>query len=351
MSPEENLVSPKIKIESSPMEVQADLYGRGWTDGLPVVPPTEELVRRMLSGCDRDPQELIAVLPPKMGQATVEKIAVNAVMAGCLPEYLPVLIAAVEAVAEERFNLLGVLATTHSCGVLMVINGPAARALKINSGGNAFGPGVRVNATLGRALNLVLLNVGGSVPGQVDKSTQGSPGKYTYCVAENESASPWEPFHVEAGYRTEDSTVTVFAAESPHNINDHDSTTGTGILTTIAATMPTAGNNNLQFYSGEPVVVLGPEHAATIAGDGFSKEQVKDFLYEHARLRREAVSEAHIEYRRKSPERYGRFIDSDLLPAARREDIIVMVVGGPGKHSCYIPTFGLNNCVTKKIAP
>jgi hypothetical protein len=263
---------------------------------------------------------------------------------------LPVLIAATEAVAEERFNLLGVQATTHSCGVLMVINGPVSQKLQVNSGGNAFGPGVRANATLGRALNLVLLNVGGSIPGQTDKSTQGSPGKYTFCVAENELASPWEPFHVEKGYRPEDSTVTVFAAESPHNINDHDSTTSQGILKTISATMATAGNNNLQFHSGEPVVMLGPEHAATIAGDGLTKEQVKDFLYEHARLRREAFSEAHIEYRRKSPERYGQFIDSDLIPAARRQDIVVMVMGGPGKHSCFIPTFGLNNCVTKKIA-
>jgi hypothetical protein len=350
MVPDNNLVSPKIRVKDSPAELQALLYERGWTDGLPVIPPTEELVRWILSCCDRDPQEEVAVLPPRMGQATIEKIAVNAVMAGCLPDYLPVLIAATEAVAEERFNLLGVQATTHSCGVLMVINGPVSQKLQVNSGGNAFGPGVRANATLGRALNLVLLNVGGSIPGQTDKSTQGSPGKYTFCVAENELASPWEPFHVEKGYRPEDSTVTVFAAESPHNINDHDSTTSQGILKTISATMATAGNNNLQFHSGEPVVMLGPEHAATIAGDGLTKEQVKDFLYEHARLRREAFSEAHIEYRRKSPERYGQFIDSDLIPAARRQDIVVMVMGGPGKHSCFIPTFGLNNCVTKKIA-
>lgn len=346
---DKELVSLRIKVENSPAELQGELYERGWTDGLPVVPPTEELVRWMLSGSSRDPQEVIAVLPPKMGQATMEKLAINAVMAGCLPDYLPVLVAAVVAVAEEKFNLLAVQATTHPCGVLMVVNGPASRKLQINSGGNAFGPGVRANATLSRALNLVLLNVGGSMPGQIDKSTQGSPGKYTYCVAENEPASPWEPFHVEKGYSSEDSTVTVFAAESPHNINDHDSTTGEGILKTISATMPTAGNNNLQFYSGEPIVMLSPEHAATIAGDGLTKEQVKEYLYEHARLRREALSEAHIEYRRKSPERYGQFMDSDLLPAARRQDIIIMVVGGPGKHSCFIPTFGLNNCVTKKI--
>ncbi len=349
MAQDTGLSSEKIKVIDSIEEVYRTYCERGWGDGLPIIPPTEERVRWMLSGCARPPQETIALLPPGMGAATIEKIAVNAVMAGCLPEYLPVIIAAVEAVAEEKFNLLGVQATTHPCGVLTVINGPLGRILGINSSGNAFGPGVRANATIGRALSLILLNIGGGIPGEIDKSTQGNPCKYTFCVAENEAANPWQPFHVEKGYRPEDSTVTVFAAEGPHNVNDHDSTTGEGILKTIAATMATAGNNNLQFFSGEPLVMLGPEHAATIAGDGYSKEGVKDYLFEHARLPRERISPAHIEYRAKSPERYGDFIRSETIPAARREDIVIMVVGGAGKHSAFIPTFGLNNAVTKLI--
>jgi hypothetical protein len=351
MSDNIELVSEKLTAEDSIEAINNLFYERGWTDGLPIVPPTAERVRRMLSGCECNSQEVIAVLPPRMGSATVEKIAINAVMAGCLPEYMPVIITAVEAVADERFRLLGVQATTHACGVLIVVNGPFSKKLGINSGGNAFGPGNKANATIGRALSLILLNIGGGIPGQIDKSTQGNPCKYTYCVAENEQANPWQPFHVEKGFKPEDSTVTVFAAEGPHNINDHDSTTGRGILKTIAATMATAGNNNLIFLSGEPILMLGPEHAATIAGDGFSKEQVKDFIYENARLPLKMISEGHLQYRAKQPERYGEFIKSEMIPLAKKEDIVIMVLGGAGKHSCFIPTFGLNNMVTKIIKP
>jgi hypothetical protein len=343
------LISAKIKAEDSYEAVNKLFYEHGWTDGLPFVPPTAERVRQMISGCTRNSQEEIAVLPPKMGLATIEKIAINAVMAGCKPEYMPVVIAAVEAVADDRFKLLGVQATTHPCGVLIVVNGPIAKKLAMNSGGNAFGPGNAANATIGRALSLILLNIGGGIPGQIDKSTQGSPCKYTYCVAENEPANPWQPFHVEKGYKPEDSTVTVFAAEAPHNINDHDSTNGKGILKTIAATMSTAGNNNLVFFSGEPVLMLGPEHAAAIAGEGFTKEKVKQYIFENARLPLEKISEGHIQYRAKQPERYGEFVNSEMLPIAKPENIVIMVVGGAGRHSCFIPTFGLNNMVTRLI--
>jgi hypothetical protein len=345
------LISEKITTEDTAEAVNSLFQERGWTDGLPIIPPTPERVRWMLTGSKRSAQEVIAVLPPKMGSGTVEKIAVNAVMAGCLPEYMPVIIAAVEAAADERFKLLGVQATTHSCGVLVVVNGPVARSLKMNNGGNAFGPGNRANATIGRALSLILLNIGGGIPGQIDKSTQGNPCKYTFCVAENEAANPWQPFHVEKGFKPEDSTVTVFAAEGPHNINDHDSTTGAGILKTIASTMTTAGNNNLIFFTGEPVLMLGPEHAAAIAGAGFSKEQVKDYIWKNARLPLNKISEGHIQYRTKQPERYGEFINSEFIPLAKKEDIVIMVLGGAGRHSCFIPTFGLNNMVTKLIKP
>jgi len=345
------LVSKTIKTADSIEAVNDLFYQNGWTDGLPIIPPTAERVRLMISGCKRDAQEVIAVLPPKMGSGTVEKIAVNAVMAGCLPEYMPVIITAVEAVADEKFKLLGVQATTHPCGVLIVVNGPIVNKLGINNGGNAFGPGNKANASIGRALSLILLNIGGGIPGQIDKSTQGNPCKYTYCVAENEAANPWQPFHVEKGFQPGDSTITVFAAEGPHNINDHDSTTGRGILKTIAATMATAGNNNFMFFSGEPVLMLGPEHAAAIAGDGFSKAQIKDYMFEHARLPLEKISEGHIRYRSKQPERYGEFINSETIPVARPENIQVMVLGGAGRQSSFIPTFGINNMVIKLIKP
>ena len=343
------LVSERVQVEDSIDTVNNLFYERGWTDGLPIIPPTEERVRQMLAAVERDPQEEVAVLPISLAPATVEKIAVNAVMAGCLPEYLPVIIAAVEALAEEKFNLLAIQATTHLCGPLVVVNGPIAQRIGLNSKGNCFGPGVKANATIGRALRLILLNIGGGIPVVADKSTQGSPAKYTYCVAENEEDSPWEPLHRERGFSSQDSTVTVFAAEGPHNINDHASITGKGILMTAAATMATAGNNNLRNLEGEPILILGPEHARTVARDGFSKEAVKDFIFEHARLPLKMLSEENIQSRRNSPQVFGEFVDSERIPVARREHIVVMVLGGEGKHSCFVSTFGRSYSVTKRI--
>ncbi|MFC1871766.1 hypothetical protein ACFLYF_05155 [Chloroflexota bacterium] len=344
------VTSERITVADSIEAVNELYYERGWTDGLPIIPPTEERVKRMMAVVKRDPQEVVAVLPPRSAAATVEKIALNAVMAGCLPEYLPVIIAVVAAMAEEEFNLLGVQATTHPCGPLIVVNGPIARELGINSRGNAFGPGVRANAAIGRAVRLIMLNVGGAIPVEADKSTHGQPAKYTYCVAENETESPWEPLHVERGFRAGESTVTVFGAEGPHNINDHESLTARGILTTAAGTMATAGNNNLISLKGEPILIMGPEHAATVAGDGYSKQQVKEFIFEHARLPLNMLSEENIKYRRKTRGVFGEYADSELVPlVGKSEDVVVMVLGGPGKHSCFVPTFGSTCSVTRRI--
>ncbi|MER3419161.1 MAG: hypothetical protein C4290_00950 [Chloroflexota bacterium] len=188
------------------------------------------------------------MLPPRQGEATVERIAINAVMAGCRPEYLPVVIAAVEAMADPDFNLDGVQATTHPVAPLVIVNGPAARELGINCGYNCYGQGTRANATIGRAIRLILMNIGGGLPGTGDRSTQGSPAKYSYCVAENEDANPWEPLHVERGYSRDTSTVTVIGCEGPHNIQEHYSNTGEGILLTITGAMGQAGSNNILRY-------------------------------------------------------------------------------------------------------
>ncbi|MEJ2246733.1 MAG: hypothetical protein P8Y80_11755 [Acidobacteriota bacterium] len=177
------LVSGKIRMENSEEAINSFFMDRAWSDGLPIIPPTEDLVKEMLSFLShKDPQEVVAILPPRMGAATLEKIAINAVMAGCLPQYLPVIIAALEAMSDERFGLRGVQSTTHPCSPLVVVNGPVARRIGLNGKGNAFGPGVRANATIGRALRLILINVGGAIPGEIDKSTQGQPSQYTYCV-------------------------------------------------------------------------------------------------------------------------------------------------------------------------
>jgi len=348
MSDSFRLVSETTHIENSEEAINSLFIERGWSDGLPIIPPTEQRVVRMLWPlAGKDPQEVVAILPPRLGAATLEKIAINAVMAGCLPEYLPVIIAALKAMSEETFGLRGVQSTTHPCSPLIVVNGPIAQKIGLNGKGNAFGPGIRANATIGRALRLIQINVGGAIPGQIDRSTQGQPGKYTYCVAENEEDSPWQPFHVERGFKSEDSTVTVFAAEGPHNINEHNSITGKGLLMSIAATMATPGNNNALFFTGEPVLMLCPEHAATIAKDGFSKEDVREFLFRNARFSIKCLSEENLQYRRKSPEKYGEFVDSEFIPIAHKDDFVVIVLGGPGKQSCFIPTFG--NCSVTKL--
>ena len=224
-----------VRLESEHIELIDDydavqnLYlERGWSDGLPITPPTPERVAAMLAASNLEPQQVVAQLPPNWGDATVERLAVNAVMAGCLPDYLPVIVAGVSAMSDPAFNLYAVQATTHSCAPLFIVNGPIRAQLGLNSGSGAYGPGWRANAAIGRAVRLALLNIGGGYPGIGDMSTQGAPSKYTYCVAENEEANPWTPLHVERGFAPEQSTVTVLAGEPPHNINDHTGSSAGG---------------------------------------------------------------------------------------------------------------------------
>jgi hypothetical protein len=328
-------------------DVDAHYQERGWTDGLPIVPPTEARVHQCLEQTMRDPREIVGVLPPRQGEATVEKIAANAVMAGCRPEYFPVVLATIEALADPLFNLDSVQATTHPVAPLIVVNGPIARALEIQAGYNAFGQGFRANVTIGRAVRLVLMNVGGGRPGSGDRATQGSPAKLAYCVAENEADSPWEPLHVEAGLPAAASTVTVFGCEGPHNIQDHFSNTALGVLLTVAGAMGQAGSNNL-LGRGWPLLSLGPEHAATIAKEGYSKQRVKEFLFAHARF---PLKRLGLECQRQQIERWGVVDASDtMVPIVdRAEDISIIVVGGAGKHSSWQPTFGNGTHWTRRV--
>lgn len=310
---------------------------QGWTDGLPIVPPTEDDLREFLRFTDRAPREVVAVLPPRQGEATVERIAINAIMAGCRPECLPIVITAVEALADPAFNLDSIQATTHPVAPLIIVNGPIAKEVGINAGYNAFGQGFRANLTIGRAIRLLLMNVGGGLPGTGDRATQGSPAKIAYCVAENEEANPWEPLHVESGFPADTSLVTAIACEGPHNIQDHFSYTGLGILKVIAGAMGQAGSNNI-LAGGHPLLCLGPEHAATIARDGFTKRQVKEFLVEHARF---PLARLGDEYRAHLIQRGAKDAPDTMIPAVRSvDDVSVIVVGGAGKHSCWQPTFG-----------
>jgi hypothetical protein len=330
---------------------QGWIMEQGWGDGLPVISPTAERVRRMLAGARRAPDELVAVLPPRLGQATVERVAVNAVMAGALPEHLPVVLAAVEAVSDPVFNLQAVQTTTHPCSPLIIVNGPIAARLGINAAGNALGQGARANAVIGRALRLVLQNIGGARPGREDRATHGHPGKFAYCLAENEVASPWEPLSIDRGFSREDSTVTVCASEGPHNVNDHGSTTADGILATVAGSAASVGSNNI-YLGGEPLVVLGPEHAATVAAAGWSKDDFRRALWERARVSIGRFAPENLErFATIYPEGFNDAPAEALAPIAREwRDIMVIVAGGAGKHSAVIPTFGTTRSVTRRIA-
>ena len=347
-----------LKTEGASLEAEDDfdqinaLYReRGWSDGLPIVPPTAERVGRMLAYCDRPWHQPIAKMAPRYGEATPLRLAANAVMAGCRPEYFPLLMLAIEAMCEEPFNLYGIQATTHLCAPLVIVNGPVARELGINGGHNAFGPGTQSNATIGRAIRLALVNIGGAIPTLGDMSTFGAPSKYSYFVAENEDGNPWEPLHVERGFAREASTVTVIGAECPHNVNDHESLSAEGILTTIAGTMTSTGSNDV-YYDAQPLVVMGPEHAKSIAAGGYSKAQAKRFLYEHAQLPLGRFSKENIErrFRVTFKDRYANAgLDAPVPMVQRPEDIIVAVIGGAGKHSAIVPTFGATKAVTRAL--
>ena len=238
-------------------------------------------MRRFVAHTGRNGDELVAELPPLGGRATVERIAVNAVMAGCLPEHMPVVITALQAMMDERFNLRGVMCSTGIHTPLLIVNGPVVQELDINGGYNCFGAGWRANATIGRAVKLALVNLGGAIPGETNKATFGHPGAYTYCVAEDEPANPWMPMHVEMGYAATDSTVTVFPAEAPHNIMYHASNSR-DFLTVLADTMCTLGNVQM-YVMGDTFVAIGPEHAKFLHADGWNKRDIRQFLFEHAR--------------------------------------------------------------------
>lgn len=249
-------------------------------DALPVIPPTAERVERMVEAAGRDPEEIIGQIPPCYGEATVEKIAANAVMAGCAPEMMRVLIPLVRALCDERLNLHGVQATTHFAAPLIILNGPVRNELGFTGGRNAFSNVRRANSTVGRAAQLLLLNVGGGRPDGIDMSALGNPGKFSYCIAENEEESPWEPLHVDMGLRAEQSAVTVMAAEPPRGVAEHKARSAKGLLKTISYTLATVFTYRAcRGYEG--MVVLCPEHVKTIERDGWSKQQVRQFLFEN----------------------------------------------------------------------
>ena len=297
------------------------------------------------------PTDVMGVIPHLKGEATVERIAIAMVMAGCRPEHLPVVAAAVRATMAPRFNIQAVQSTTNAIAPLLILNGPVIDRLGFNARENVFGQGTRANATVGRAMRLILVNVGGADPGKLDRATHGHPGKYSYCVAENEADSPWEPLHVERGFRPGDSVVTVIGADAPMNINDASSTSAEGVLHSIAYSMITPGSNNA-LRGGEPLVVLSPEHADLIARDGWSKQRRPRLPLRtlegpvRAVLTRESASGSGC-CGQSWLEREG---DTGAVAVADSPDAIMfLVTGGLGKHSMLITTFGNTYASSERI--
>jgi hypothetical protein len=322
-------------------------YQQGWTDGLPVVPPTEERVAAFLAHVERGRDEVLGMVPERRRRVTVEQVLANAVMAGCLPDYAPVVVAAVEAMLQLPFNLVGPSASLGGSAILAIVNGPVVEDLQINARNNLFGPGNRANATIGRAVRLVLMNTCGAIPGLFDRSCLGHPGKYTYCIAENTQDSPWLPLHAERGFAPEASAVTVFACEGPRQVRNGLSHTPEGVLTTIADAMSSLGTSLTTSGSvgssaggtrqGEMVIVIAAEHMRTISRRGWSKRDIRAYLSAHAR-------------RTVADLKRGGGLPSEVEPGddqtyvsvvARADDLLIVAAGGDeGAMSAVIPSWG-----------
>jgi hypothetical protein len=366
---------PGLDVDDPWQAVEA-CFAQGWTDGLPVVPPTAALVERMLAGGPWRADAVLLHEPVRDRAVTAWHAAINAVMAGCRPEYFPVVGAALAAIGDPEFTLHGPATSTGGAALMVIVNGPVCEAIGLHGGGNLFGPGVRANATIGRALRLVLLNGLGCHPGVLDQSTQGWAGKYTLCFAEHEAASPWEPLHVARGFRATQSAVTVFAAESGHNVLVHAASEPETLLVAFADAM--AGLASLS--PGRSVIVLAPEHAQYLARAGWSRARTQEWLYEHARrpladLKRAGKVEAQfllgaemrqwlyarapggVETAPSGPDAHVRVLPGDEAIAVHRglspDDILICAGGGAaGGHSAFFPSWSRGRSVpfiTKEV--
>jgi hypothetical protein len=322
------------RIELGAIEDEIETaFERGWSDGLPVVPPTPARVLRMLDATSRAPDEVVAVVPPDLVPATVEKVAINAVLAGCKPDYLPVVLAAVEGACTDDFNMHGVLCTTYFSGPVVVVNGPIARRIGMASGVNCLGQGNRANATIGRALQLVVRNVGGGLPGGVDRATFGGPGKYSFCFAEDEEGSPWEPLSIERGFARGTSTVSLFAGHGPSAIVDQISRTPESLAKSFAAALRATSHPKLAIAFGA-MLVVSPEHARVFAAAGWSKARLRAALDELLLLDGAEIvrGAGGIEEGMPAALAAGR-----RIPKFRGGDLVIVQAGGSaGKFSAII---------------
>jgi hypothetical protein len=324
-----------LEVPSDPGLMFQYFINRGWSDGLPMLPPTEAAIDAMIAGNDLKKDELLGVIPPLNGIATIERVAANAVMAGCLPDYFPLLVAAVKDVLQPGFNLDGVQTTTGNVAPLVIINGPCRNTLQINYSSNVLGQGWRANSTIGRALRLVLSNIGGAAPGVYDKATLGQPAKYTFCIAENEEENPWEPLHVERGLSRDTDVASVFGCSGVNSAVDMASQTATGLLKTFALTM--IGGFTSGVTSTETMLIICPEHAAILSAGGYTKAAIKNELFVAARVSHEKISDENLELLAKRRPVWFQRNESTIGVVDRPEDIWIVVAGGKGAKSAYIP--------------
>jgi hypothetical protein len=321
-------------------------YTNGWTDGLPVVPPTAERISAMLKAGGLESERELAFIENRQVSVTAEKVAINAVMAGCKAEYMPVIAATVQALADPLYGYHGPATSTGGSAVFMLVNGPIARKLDLNSGDNLFGPGWRANATIGRAVRLVMRNVIGTLPGELDRSSLGHAGKYTFCIAENETDSPWPPFHTTRGFRADQNAVTIFAALAPHQYSNQLSATPEGILTTACAHMKvSAGSGRQPQYA----MVFPAEHQAIMKKAKWAREDVQRYVYENSK-----ISVADLKRFYMKPGDPTREDEETMVSIVETpNDLLVIAAGGSaGVQSCFIPGWGGKNgsqSVTKEI--
>ncbi|HKI97582.1 MAG TPA: hypothetical protein VKB51_03810 [bacterium] len=311
-------------------------YNKGWTDGLPVVPPSEASVGATLAAAGLQGDEVIGEIPDRHVRVTADKVAINAVLAGCLPEYMPVVVAAVKGICHPDYCYHGAATSTGGSAVATIVNGPIAPRLEINARDNVLGQGFRANATIGRAVRLVMMNAINTRPGKLDRSTLGNPGKYSLCFAENEAESPWEPLHVERGYRPDESTVTVFAAEGLIQIYNQLSSTADQLLLPFADAMSNLGSMNIAGQA-QIVVLFAGEHCETLRASGWSKRQVKDYLYDHAKRTVADVKRAGRIAGPVAPEDERTW----RHPVKSADDIVVVTAGGrAGAFSAVLMGWG-----------
>lgn len=319
-------------------EAQAleDLHQRGCTDGLPVVIPTRERVARMVLASGLDGDMVLGTMGPGHGIATIEQVGIAAVMAGCLPDYMPVVVAAVKAVIDPQFDLTEMQATTHCTAPLMIVNGPARNTCgPIASGTGALGPGHRANASIGRALRLTMINIGKARPGSSDMALLGHPGKFTYCLAEDEENSPFPPLHSDLGFDAQDSVVTVVGAEAPHSVifagDGDDPDAYTILLDLLAMGLANAPSNNAILTGGAAVVVLNPEHSAVLCNAGLSRQDIASELYARCFLEGETVKRLMGAFAGDNPQRRMAFRSPD--------QILILQAGGSGLYSMVMPSW------------